>query len=152
MGVIVHEYLHGKFSLCDSDRTLSGRQLFLHVKLNSLAALFLSHLTGFGLKDTYDQDTDDKQIAIGGTGRFDIMSNSHGWDHNTLIPGHMSSFSRLKTPGWLEPIEITRNGFYAIQPAEISGHIYKISHNFPDGEYLLIENRQPIKVRFLCCT
>lgn len=108
---------------------------------------FLLDTTGFGLKDTYDQDQDDVKIAIGGTGRFDIMSNSIGWDRNSLIPGHMSPFSRMSTPGWLDPILIERNGFYAIQPSEISGHIYKISHNFPEGEYLLIENRQPIKVR-----
>ena len=113
--------------------------------------------TGFGLKDMYDQDSDEGSIPVGGTGRFDIMSNALGWDRNTMIPGHMSPFSRLSTPGWLEPIKIERNGFYAIQPAEISGHIYKINHNFPEGEYLLIENRQPIKVRLvqrtakLCC-
>jgi hypothetical protein len=113
--------------------------------------------TGFGLKDMYDQDSDEGSIPVGGTGRFDIMSNALGWDRNMMIPGHMSPFSRLSTPGWLEPIKIERNGFYAIQPAEISGHIYKISHNFPEGEYLLIENRQPIKVRLvqriskLCC-
>ena len=95
----------------------------------------------------YDQDSDEGKIPLGGTGRFDIMSNALGWDRNTLIPGHMSPFSRLSTPGWLEPIAITRNGFYAIQPSEISGHIYKITQNFPEGEYLLIENRQPIKVR-----
>jgi hypothetical protein len=51
----------------------------------------------------------------------------------------------MMVKGWLDPIVIDRDGFYAIQPSEISGHIYKIDANFPDGEYLLIENRQPIK-------
>lgn len=104
------------------------------------------HLHGFGLYDMYDQDKDETQkIVIGGTGRFDIMSNAHGWNGNTKIPGQMAAFSRLKVAGWLEPILIETDGFYAIQPSEISSHVYKISHNFPDGEYLLIENRQPVK-------
>lgn len=104
------------------------------------------YLHGFGLYDLYDVDKDEPQkIAIGGTGRFDIMSNALGWDRNASVPGHPSAFSRSKIDGWLEPILITQDGYYAIQPAEISAHIYKITHNFPSGEYLLIENRQPIK-------
>lgn len=73
------------------------------------------------------------------------MSNAFGWDRNSLIPGHLSPFSRISVQGWLEPITIDSNGYYAIQPSEISGHIYKIDTHFPPGEYLLIENRQPIK-------
>jgi M6 family metalloprotease-like protein len=105
------------------------------------------YLHGFGLYDMYDQDTDgrEKPSALGGLGRFDIMSNSAGWNQNSHIPGHMGAFSRSNVTGWLEPIEITEDGFYAIQPSEISSHVYKISHNFPNGEYLLIENRQKIK-------
>jgi M6 family metalloprotease-like protein len=104
------------------------------------------YLHGFGLYDMYDQDKDESdKLAIGGLGRFDIMSNSAGWDQNSRIPGHPSAFSRFKIEGWLQPIEIIEDGFYAIQPSEISSHVYKISHNFPTGEYLLIENRQKIK-------
>jgi hypothetical protein len=112
-----------------------------------LGTILHEYLHGFGLVDMYDQDIGggDPKIPIGGTGRYDIMSNSHGWDRNDRIPGHPAAFSRLKVPGWLDPILIEADGYYAIQPAEISGHIYKISHGFPDGEYLLIENRQPIK-------
>jgi hypothetical protein len=73
------------------------------------------------------------------------MSNPFGWNQTTSIPGHLSPYSRSKIEGWLDPIVIDRDGFYAIQPSEISGHIYKIEAHFPDGEYLLIENRQPIK-------
>lgn len=107
--------------------------------------LFEISLHQFGLIDLYDQDADETRLPIGGTGRFCIMSNAKGWTSNASIPGHMSPFSRLKVKGWLEPIEITQDGYYAIQSSEISSHIYKISHNFPEGEYLLIENRQPIK-------
>lgn len=106
---------------------------------------FLVVITGFGIKDLYDQDQESGPIRIGGTGMMDIMSNPYGWGYNQKKPGHLSAFSRSKIPGWLEPIEIETDGYYGIQPAEISGHVYKISHNFPPGEYLLIENRQPIK-------
>jgi M6 family metalloprotease-like protein len=118
------------------------------VKANFLGLGTIQHeyLHGFGLYDLYDLDKDESQkLPIGGTSRFDIMSNALGWNRNVAIPGHMSPFSRLKVEGWLEPILITVDGFYAIQPSEISAHVYKISHNFPTGEYLLIENRQPIK-------
>jgi hypothetical protein len=73
------------------------------------------------------------------------MSNPLGWDQNSAIPGHMSPFSRIKVEGWLDPIVIDQDGFYAIQPSEISGQVYKIDAHFPAGEYLLMENRQPIK-------
>jgi M6 family metalloprotease-like protein len=118
------------------------------IKANFLGLGVIQHeyLHGFGLYDLYDIDKDEvEKIAIGGTGRFDIMSNALGWDRNVSVPGHMSPFSRLKVDGWLEPILITVDGFYAVQPSEISAHVYKITHNFPSGEYLLLENRQPIK-------
>lgn len=117
------------------------------IKANFLKLGVIQHeyLHGFGLYDLYDLDTTDTPIAIGGTGRFDIMSNALGWNRNSSVPGHPSAFSRSKIEGWLEPIVISQDGYYAIQPAEISAHVYKITHNFPTGEYLLIENRQPIK-------
>lgn len=56
----------------------------------------------------------------------------------------MSVFSRQQI-GWVEPIEITEDGDYAIQSSAISSQVYMISAPFPTMEYLLIENRQPIK-------
>jgi immune inhibitor A len=55
----------------------------------------------------------------------------------------MSPFTRAIAE-WIVPIEITQNGYYPLQASEASSQVYKISQNFPDGEYLLIENRQPI--------
>jgi M6 family metalloprotease-like protein len=101
-------------------------------------------LHGFGLFDLYDMDTDDEKIKLGGTGKFGIMSNLHGWRQNGYIPGHMNAFSRALI-GWLEPVPITQDGFYAIQPCELSSQIYVINKGFPAGEYLYIENRQPYK-------
>lgn len=99
-------------------------------------------LHGFGLFDLYDLDQDDEPVKLGGTGKFGIMSNMLGWNQNGRVPGHMNAFSRMFV-GWLEPTEITEDGFYAVQPAELSSQIYIIRKGFPEGEYLLIENRQP---------
>lgn len=98
---------------------------------------------GFGLYDLYDQDPDGPPILLGGTGRFGLMSNLHGWNRNEKIPGHLNAFSR-DFVGWLEPIEITEDGVYPIQPCEISSQVYVIRNKFPSGEYLYLENRQQI--------
>jgi hypothetical protein len=60
------------------------------------------------------------------------------------IPGHLDPWSKVEVK-WLDPIEITENGFYPIQPSEISSQIYVIKKNFPEGELLYIENRQPMQ-------
>jgi immune inhibitor A len=60
------------------------------------------------------------------------------------LPGMLSTYSR-QYGGWLTPISITRNGYYAVQPAELSATVYRIDAGFPSGEYLLVENRQGIK-------
>jgi len=86
----------------------------------------------------------DSNITIGGIGRFDSMASSQGWDVSESTPGHLSAWSRQKL-GWVEPMVIDRDGFYALQPLEISSTIYKITQGYPEGEYLLIENKQPIK-------
>jgi M6 family metalloprotease-like protein len=99
---------------------------------------------GFGLIDLYDTDLDEADYSIGGVGNFDLMANMHGWNSDAHFPGTLGPVSRMDV-GWLDPIEITQDGVYAIQPAEVSAMIYIIRSGFPVGEYLLIESRQPIK-------
>jgi immune inhibitor A len=72
------------------------------------------------------------------------MSNPYGWRVNPGIPGSMGPYSRVLA-GWLNYIEITVNGVYAIQPSEMSSQLYVIREGFPEGEYLVIENRQQVK-------
>ena len=62
-------------------------------------------------------------------------------------PGHYSAWTKIEL-GWVDPIEIVLDGEYCAQPVELQPDIYKISHNFPEGEYLLLENRQPIPTDF----
>lgn len=45
----------------------------------------------------------------------------------------------------MDPIRITQDGYYAMQPAEVSGNVFRIDAGYPNGEYLLLENRQGIK-------
>ena len=100
---------------------------------------------GFGCVDLYDADPDEiDTMYLGGTGRFDIMSAPFGWWRDLTIPGHAGVYSKWLA-GWLNPIEIYGDGFFPIQAGEYSIQAYIIKKNFPQGEYLLIENRQPIK-------
>jgi hypothetical protein len=102
------------------------------------------YIHGFGALDLYDQDRDEPSIKVGGTGKFDVMSNLLGWKRNERIPGMLNAFTRVFI-GWLEPIYIFQDGYYPIQPCEISSQIYVIKKNFPNGEYIYIENRQPYR-------
>lgn len=118
--------------------------LFCQYNPANIGVLAHEYLHGFNLEDLYDQDADEENIYLGGVGRFDIMSNTWGWNRNLAIPGHLSPYSRAAA-GWIEPIEITTDGKYPIQAAEFSNQAYIIKKNYPAGEYLYIENRQPVK-------
>jgi M6 family metalloprotease-like protein len=117
---------------------------FCEFKPANMGILTHEFMHGFNLIDLYDQDVDEAPIYLGGLGRYDIMSSTWGWNRNIAIPGHMSPFSRAAV-GWIEPIEITTDGTYLIQASEFSNQVYVIKQNFPAGEYLYIENRQPVK-------
>jgi M6 family metalloprotease-like protein len=78
---------------------------------------------------------------IGGVGAFDIMSYPYSQKRDLAIPGSASAYTKIRSE-WVEPIEITQDGVYAIQAAFNSQMIYIIRDNYAVGEYLLIENRQ----------
>lgn len=104
------------------------------------------YLHGFGLLDMYDTDTNgDDPILAGGTGAYDIMAYSWGWNSDGALIPHMTPMDR-NSIGWIETIEIIEDGLYAIMASEVSGQVYRISKLYPDGmEYFIIENRQPMK-------
>lgn len=92
-----------------------------------------------GLPDLYDNSFKGK-----GLGSWDFMSNSWGWDGSGRFPGNLSAWSKLRL-GWATADVIEEDGTYELEAATSTGiRIYKIGHNFPDGEYLLLENRQPV--------
>jgi len=94
----------------------------------------------WGVPDLYDTGGD----WIGkGLGIYDIMSNPYGIDGKQTHPSSMGPWTKMQS-GWLEPIEIKQNGEYIIEASAINPSVFLIKDGFPDGEYILIENRQPI--------
>lgn len=58
-------------------------------------------------------------------------------------PGILCPWHRMEI-GALEPIEITVDGIYTARASALYKDVYRISLPYEDGEYLLIENRQPV--------
>ncbi len=101
----------------------------------------ICHETGhfFGLPDLYDTDAG----AGDGIGSWGLMANSWGFDGSQLYPPQFCSWSKMQL-GWLTPIDLDTPGNYALPTYHGTPTALKISANFPDGEYLLLENRQPL--------
>jgi hypothetical protein len=79
------------------------------------------------------------------------MGNMQGWGEASRTPPFFSAWSQLEM-GWIEAVDITEPGTYEIEAIETpvgnsKPKVYKIGDGnlgYPDGEYLLIENRQAI--------
>jgi len=92
----------------------------------------------FGLPDLYDTDGSPGE----GIGSWCLMANSWGFDGSQLFPPHPSAWSKIQL-GWLTATPIAA-GLHAIDAAEIAPAVHQVDAGYPAGEYLLIENRQPI--------
>jgi M6 family metalloprotease-like protein len=101
------------------------------------------HETGhfLGLPDLYDRD----EYGGTGVGTWGMMGNSWGFDWSQHYPPHGSAFMKAEL-GWVD-VQTPEPGVNMI--SHTTDHepehpqIYKIDEGFPNGEYLLIENRQP---------
>jgi len=51
-----------------------------------------------------------------------LQHYTDGFSISYQLPGYMGAYSKMMA-GWLNPIEITQNGFYAIMPAEGMSYI-----------------------------
>lgn len=102
----------------------------------------IAHETGhfLGMPDLYDRDG-----GGSGLGTWGLMGNSWGFDGSQYYPPHGSSFLKQEL-GWMEA-HAPQPGTNLIEHTESQNpthqQLYRIDHGFPDGEYLLIENRQP---------
>jgi M6 family metalloprotease-like protein len=92
----------------------------------------------FGLPDLYDTDG-----SSAGLGSWCMMANSWGFSGNQLNPPHFSAWCKAFL-GWTTPTELTDAGPKVLGQAETFNQSAKITRGFPAGEYLIIENRQPV--------
>jgi M6 family metalloprotease-like protein len=100
----------------------------------------ICHETGhfFGLPDLYDRNG-----GGAGLGRWGLMgSGSWGFEGTQRYPTHFCAWSKVQL-GWVEPQIITPGDFDSDEVETIQD-IKRIDWGYPDGEYLLIENRQPV--------
>jgi M6 family metalloprotease-like protein len=92
----------------------------------------------FGLPDLYDTD-----FTSRGLGSWCMMANSWGFAGDQLRPPHFSAWCKAAL-GWTTPSESLDPANFILGQAETFAHSAKITRGFPAGEYLLIENRQPV--------
>jgi M6 family metalloprotease-like protein len=103
----------------------------------------IAHETGhfLGIPDLYDTSASGSDPG-NGIGSFGLMANSWGFDGTQLCPPIMSPHSKMQL-GWLNPTVIAGDGTYTAHASydHSTQSVYKIDHNFPSGEYLLVEHR-----------
>ncbi|KAL3817197.1 hypothetical protein ACHAXA_007740, partial [Cyclostephanos tholiformis] len=92
-----------------------------------------------GLPDLYDETFDGS-----GLGAYDFMSQSWGLDGSGMYPPTLSAWSKVRL-GWAKVEVIAYDGTYRLESSASSNTVYKIEAGYPEGEYLLIENRQPTR-------
>ena len=78
-----------------------------------------------------------------GVGTWDVMGLLWGADGSQYLPGMFGAYSRQRL-GWAHPQRLTTSGWYRLRTSAIYGDVYRVDAGFPDGEYLLIENRQAV--------
>lgn len=78
-----------------------------------------------------------------GVGAWSCLGYHWGFERSGHYPQHLDPWSKMKL-GWVKVRDVAKSGEYELKNMEENPDVIKISAGFPDGEYLLIENRQPV--------
>jgi M6 family metalloprotease-like protein len=89
-----------------------------------------------GLQDLYDET-----FHGSGLGSYDAMSSAWGYDGSGTVPPSLSAYSKVYL-NWVDVRRIVYDGTYTIESSLTSNVVYKIDVGYPNGEYILLENRQ----------
>jgi hypothetical protein len=66
-----------------------------------------------------------------------------GSDYSGFRPPYVGPWGKMQLD-WVSSKQITKAGIYTIKPSANWPDFYTINEGFPYGEYLIIENRQPL--------
>lgn len=95
-----------------------------------------------GLPDLYDTSGLPVNQRGEGIGAWGVMGVGWGFDGSGKSPAHPSAFSKVAS-GWMTAETLTESGTYELRQSIDSPTCFRIDAGFPEGEYILIENRQP---------
>ena len=75
-----------------------------------------------------------------GLGSWELMGNAWGFDGSQRYPPSLMPYHKAIL-NWLNPVEIVEEGIYTLPPSHAADFVYVIQMG-PEGEYLMLENRQ----------
>jgi M6 family metalloprotease-like protein len=113
-------------------------------EINGMGVIIHEIIHSFGIPELYDSAGFSPTGFLGGIDFYSIMANPWQPGFDSRYPGPVMAWTKIEL-GWLTPIEITSDGVYTIQASEESADAYVIKQGYESGEYLLLENRQPIE-------
>ena len=98
----------------------------------------------FGAPDYYDTDYEGSGGQFPGLGSWDIMSGG-SWNRGGRTPAHHNPYTKLYIYNWktCDTIDATA-ARYIMNPVETGGEIHRVNTS-TNGDFFLLENRQPIK-------
>jgi hypothetical protein len=93
----------------------------------------------FGLADFYDPTQ-----ASAGLGNFGLMSSQWGFDYSQNYPPSYTPWAREQL-GFLKPTLVEASADLTISEIHTTPQVYKITHGYPENEYVLVEYRSNIQ-------